>query len=592
MAIVLCGLPIILGAALALVRDHDVTADLLVSVGIAAAICIGEYAAAAEVSIIMRIGGILEEATCGHAESGIEELLRRRPRTARIVEGASVREVDLSEVRKGTVVRILPGEQVPVDGTVISGSSSVDASAMTGESIPVDVSVGDAVRGGTVNLFGSIDVEASGTWEESDYAEMVRLVQDSGSDTKLSRTVDRWARYIVLMAAIAAASTLLVTGDPDRMVTVLVVFCPCALVLATPTAVTAAIGNMARRGILVRDGYAIEGMAAVDTVLIDKTGTLTEGRMVCTGYRGLGPDPERARVYAAAVESMSEHPFGRAVAASVEGELPEVEGFEYRPGRGVLGTVEGHSVAVGGPGLMRDLGIDCSGLESGAMVAVDGRLCGTFDLSDVVKGESKATVDSLRSDGVRTIMLTGDREGPAKAIASETGVDDAVWECLPVDKHRIASKMSSDGAVCMVGDGVNDSAALRAATVGISMGGGDGLVEGSSDIAVVSGSISDVAGIRRLSRRTLLTIKAGIGISIALNVAATALGMLGMMSPSTGALVHNGGSIAVIAMAAMLVRYDAWSLGTGRGTSWRTRRQAPSAPRGCRSRRSCLPPGR
>lgn len=397
-AVVLCGLPIILEASLALVRERDVTADLLVSVGIVAAILIGEYAAAAEVSVIMRIGEILEDATCGHAESGIEELLRRRPRTARIVEGGSARVVDASEVRKGTVVRILPGESVPVDGKVVSGTSSIDASAMTGESVPVDVAPGDSVRGGTVNLYGSIDVEASGSWEESDYAGMVKLVQQSESDTKMSRTVDRWARYIVAMAAIAAASTLLFTHDPERMVTVLVVFCPCALVLATPTAVTAAIGNMARRGILVRDGYAIEGMASVDTVLIDKTGTLTEGEMVCTGYRGLGPGSEEARIYAAALESRSEHPFGRAIAASVDGELPEVLDFEYRPGKGVSGTVEGHRVAVGGPAFMEDLGIDTRDAASGAFVAVNGVLRGAFDLSDVVKGESRATIDSLRSD--------------------------------------------------------------------------------------------------------------------------------------------------------------------------------------------------
>ena len=590
-AVVLCGLPIILEAALALVKERDVTADLLVSVGIVAAILIGEYAAAAEVSIIMRVGEILEDATCGHAESGIEELLRRRPKTARIVEGASARVADVSEVREGTIVRILPGEPVPVDGKVVSGTSSIDTSAMTGESVPVDVSPGDGVRGGTVNLYGSIDIEASGSWEESDYAGMVRLVQQSESETRMSRTVDRWARYIVAIAAVAAASTLLFTQDPERMVTVLVVFCPCALVLATPTAVTAAIGNMARRGILVRDGYAIEGMASVDTVLMDKTGTLTEGRMVCTGYRGLGPGSEDARIYAAALESRSEHPFGRAIAASVEGDLPEVQDFEYRPGKGVMGTVEGHSVAVGGPAFMEELGIGTGDAASGAFVAVDGHLRGAFNLSDVVKAESRATVDSLRSDGVRTVILTGDREGPARAIASETGVDDAVWGCLPADKHRIASNMSSKGAVCMVGDGVNDSAALKAATVGISMGGGDGLVEGSSDIAVVSGSISDIAGILRLSKRTLLTIKLGIAASMAINIAATALGMMGMMSPSVGALVHNGGSIAVIAMAAMLVRYDAWSLGTGRGTSWRIRRPGPSAPRGSRSRRPSRPPG-
>ena len=590
-AVVMCGLPIILEAALALVKERDITADLLVSVGIVAAILIGEYAAAAEVSIIMRVGEILEDATCGHAESGIEELLRRRPRTARVVEGASASEVDVSEIRKGMIVRILPGESVPVDGTVVSGTSSIDASAMTGESVPVDVAPGDRVRGGTVNLYGSIDIEASGSWEESDYAGMVRLVQESESETSMSRTVDRWARYIVVIAAIAAASTLLFTHDPERMVTVLVVFCPCALVLATPTAVTAAIGNMARRGILVRDGYAIEGMASVGTVLMDKTGTLTEGRMVCTGYRGLGPGSEEARIYAAALESRSEHPFGRAIAASVDGGLPEASNFEYHPGKGVSGTVEGHRVAVGGPSFMRDIGIDIGDEGSGALVAVDGRLCGAFDLSDVIKGESRATIDSLRSEGVRTVILTGDREGPARAIASETGVDDTVWECLPADKHRIASNMNREAPVCMVGDGVNDSAALKAATVGISMGSGDGLVEGSSDIAVVSGSISDVAGIMRLSKRTLLTIKVGIAASMMINVAATALGMMGMMSPSMGALVHNGGSIAVIAMAAMLVRYDAWSLGTGRGTSWRSRRSGPSAPRGSRSQRPCRPPG-
>ena len=582
--IAICGIPIVWGAVVGVVREHDITADVLVSVAIVASVIIGEYDAAAEIAIIMQIGGFLEEATVNHANASIMRLVSMRPSVARVVSGGTERTVPVEEVRLGDTVRVVPGEIVPVDGVVVSGASSVNNSILTGESVPRDVAAGDRVSSGTVNMYGSVDIEVDRVGDDTTIARMARIIENADAGkSRVVRTADRWAVYIVVIAFAVAILSYVAFRDIYRSVTVLVVFCPCALILATPTAIMAAAGNMSKRGILVKDGGAVERMASVDTVLMDKTGTLTTGEVVCHGFTSTDPgtDAEDLENLVAAVESRSEHPLGKAMAAAHEGAFAEVSDFAYIPGRGVSGTVGGRRVTAGNEGLMRELcpaNLDETltaaedAREDGyavVLAGIDGRTVGFAVLSDTLRHDSAGTVSDLRSLGLRTIMLTGDARQVARRTADALGMDDVVWECLPEDKLRTVAGLEGSAVTCMVGDGINDAPSLRRADVGVAMGGiGNEMATDNADIVFVDDDISKVGGVVRLSRRTLLTIKTGIAFSIALNSVAMVMAVFGLMGPIAGALVHNIGSVIVIIMAALLLRYDCWGRAKG----------APSAP--------------
>ena len=572
--IAICGLPIIWGAIVGVVKEHDITADVLVSVAIVASVIIGEYDAAAEIAIIMQIGGFLEEATVNHANASIMRMVGLKPATARVVKNGSETIVPVEEVMLGDTVRIIPGEVVPVDGVVISGATSVNNSILTGESVPRDVTVGDRVSSGTVNMYGSVDIEVDRVGDDTTIARMARIIENADAGkSRVVRTADRWAVYIVIIAFTVAVLSYIAFQDIYRSVTVLVVFCPCALILATPTAIMAAAGNMSKRGILVKDGGAVERMASVDTLLMDKTGTLTTGNIVCHGFTSTdaGIDAEDLERLVSALESRSEHPLGRAITSAHEGELDEVSGFSYIPGRGVSGTVDGKVVIAGNEGLMRDMcptnldetvsAADRARADGYTVVlaGVDGRTVGFAVLSDTLKRNSVETVAGLRALGLKTVMLTGDNRHVARRMADTLGMDDVVWECLPEDKLRTVMSLEGSASTCMVGDGINDAPSLKRADVGIAMGGiGNEMATENADIVFVDDDISKIGGVVRLSRRTLLTIRAGITFSIVLNSVAMVMAVFGLMGPIAGALVHNIGSVIVIIMAALLLRYDCW----------------------------------
>ena len=572
--ILICGVPIVWGAIVGVVKEHDITADVLVSVAIVASVLIGEYDAAAEIAIIMQIGGFLEEATVNHANASIMRLVGMRPVTARVVRDGHEATVPVEDVVLGDTVRVIPGEIVPVDGVVLSGTTSVNNSILTGESVPRDIAPGDRVSSGTVNMFGSVDISVDRVGDDTTIARMTRIIENADAGkSRVVRTADRWAVYIVIIAFTVAILSYLAFQDIYRSVTVLVVFCPCALILATPTAIMAAAGNMSKRGILVKDGGAVERMASVDTILMDKTGTLTTGEIVCHGFTSTdaATDAEIIERFVSSVESRSEHPLGRAIASAHADEMEPVEDFAYMPGRGVSGTVRGSRVTAGNEGLMRELcpvNLDAT-LESAAKVrdegytvvfsGIDGRTVGFAVLSDTLKRDSADTVSELRGLGIRTVMLTGDNRHVARRIADSLGMDDVVWECLPEDKLRTVVSMEGERTTCMVGDGINDAPALKRADVGIAMGGiGNEMATESADIVFVDDDVSKIGGVVRLSRRTLLTIKAGITFSIVLNSVAMVMAVFGLMGPIAGALVHNIGSVIVIIMAALLLRYECW----------------------------------
>ena len=341
-AIILCGIPIILEAVIGLVTAFDIKADVLVSLALIASVCIGEDFAAGEVAFIMQLGGLLEELTVARARAGIEKLVHLTPQTARVITGGKETAVPAGAVKVGDLLRVLPGETIPVDGEIVSGQTSVNQAVMTGESLPVDKGVGDEVSSGTVNQFGAFEMKATKVGEDSSVQRMIRLVQsaDAGK-AKIVRLADRWAAWIVVIALTAAALTWMISGEIIRAVTILVVFCPCALVLATPTAIMAAIGNATKHGFLVREGNALERLAAVKKITFDKTGTLTYGTprvvLVHSALPSLS-DHELYRLCAAA-EHYSEHPLGKAITRCCQqemGEIPvEAEVSQMVPGRGV-----------------------------------------------------------------------------------------------------------------------------------------------------------------------------------------------------------------------------------------------------------------
>ena len=576
-AIVLCGAPIILEAVIGLVTAFDVKADVLVSIALIASVAIGETFAAGEVAFIMQLGGLLEELTVARARAGIEKLVRLTPRTARRLTERGEETLPAGEVRKGDRLRVLPGETIPVDGIILSGQTSINQAVMTGESLPVDKGPGDQVFSGTVNQFGSFDMEAARVGEDSTIQRYIRLVQsaDAGK-AKIVGLADRWATWIVVIALSAALATWLVTGEIIRAVTILVVFCPCALVLATPTAIMAAIGNATRHGFLVREGDALERLASVSRVTFDKTGTLTQGTPAVTAVRTLDSALSWQEVYAlaAGAESRSEHPLGKAVAACWQEEhpgetAPQAEDFQMLPGRGVRAAVGGRLVLAGSPALLREEKISLTAdaeeqaapwLERGCTLiylAADGRLAGFLALSDQVRPQAAEAIQGVKAAGVTPVLLTGDHESAARHIARSLDISEYQSGCRPEDKLEWIDRSQQAGQpVCMVGDGVNDAPALKKAFVGIAMGGvGSDIAVDAADIALVDDQLRELPHLFRLSRQMMRTIRLNLTFSMTLNFAAILLAITGILNPVVGALVHNAGSVLVILSSARLLGF-------------------------------------
>ena len=573
-AIVLCGVPIILEAVIGLVTAFDIKADVLVSLALIASVAIGEDFAAGEVAFIMQLGGLLEELTVARARAGIEKLVHLTPQTARVLRGGQEITIPAEQVRVGDLLRVLPGEGVPVDGVIISGQTSINQAVMTGESLPVDKTVGDEVSSGTVNQFGAFEMRASKVGEDSSIQRMIRLVQsaDAGK-AKIVGIADRWATWIVVIALSAAALTWLVTEEIIRAVTILVVFCPCALVLATPTAIMAAIGNATKHGFLVREGDALERLAQVKVIAFDKTGTLTYGtpEVVEAASVTEAYSKEQICLLAASAEKLSEHPLGKAIVRCCKKELgaepAQADSFSMLPGRGVRARVEGKQILAGNPELLNEHGVSMTppppaeeAIRKGCTVtylAVDGVFAGYLVLSDTLREESAEMIKSLGGLGVEPVLLTGDHENAARAIAGRLKIDSVQANCLPEDKLKAIDKYQSSGRpVCMIGDGINDAPALKRAGVGIAMGGvGSDIAVDAADIALVDDEVKELPHLIALSRRMMTTIKCNMTFSMALNFIAIVLAISGTLNPVVGALVHNAGSVLVITCSAFLLKW-------------------------------------
>ncbi len=562
-AIILCGVPIIIEAIIGLITAFDIKADVLVSLALIASICIGEDFAAGEVALIMQLGALLEDLTVAKARADIEKLVHLTPQTARLIVNESEITVPAEQVKVGDILRVLPGEGVPVDGVIISGQTSINQAVMTGESLPVDKTVGDEVSSGTVNQFGTFEMRATKVVKDSSIKRMIDLVQsaDAGK-AKIVGLADRWATWIVIIALTAAAFTWFISGEIIRAVTILVVFCPCSLVLATPTAIMAAIGNATKHGFLVREGDALERLAKVSKVTFDKTGTLTYGTPNVTSVESISAySKEDIFTFASAVEQFSEHPLGKAIVKCYGKKTVAAKNFQMIPGEGVTAIVDGKCVKAGNCKFVStDEKLAKKYLDEGSTViyiAIDENLVGFIVLSDTVREESKQMIEKVQTLGVEPVLLTGDNQNAADRIAAQLGICEVYANCMPEDKlNRISTYQKNKNDVCMIGDGINDAPALKAANVGIAMGGiGSDIAVDAADIALVDDDVKELPHLLSLSKKMMTTIKINLIFSMELNFLAITLAITGILNPIIGALVHNAGSVLVIINSALLLKW-------------------------------------
>ena len=575
-AIILCGVPIILEAVIGLITAFDIKADVLVSLALIASVVIGEIFAAGEVAFIMQLGALLEDLTVAKARAGIEKLVHLTPRTARKMVNEQEIIIPAEEVETGDFLRVLPGETIPVDGIILSGQTSINQAVMTGESLPVDKSIGDEVFSGTVNQFGAFDMQATKVGDDSSLQRMIRLVQsaDAGK-AKIVGIADRWATWIVIIALTAAALTWLISGQIIRAVTILVVFCPCALVLATPTAIMAAIGNATTHGFLVREGDALERLASVSRITFDKTGTLTYGTPKVVATVSTSPDWTDTDIYAfcASAELRSEHPLGKAVVDCYRNEysaaIQQPEHFQMIPGEGVCAAVNGTEILAGNRKRLASHQLTLSlqlekqvenYLQTGCTIiyiAASEKTVGFLALSDTLRPDALHTIRQVKDTGITPVLLTGDHEQAAHYISGQLDIQETFANCLPEDKLRHIDDYQQNGKqVCMIGDGINDAPALKKAYVGIAMGGiGSDIAVDAADIALINDQINELPHLLLLSRRMMRTIKCNLTFSMTLNAIAIVLAITGILNPVVGALVHNAGSVIVIINSAFLLNW-------------------------------------
>ena len=575
--ILISGIPLLYLAVWRIIHNpgiRKISSALLICIAMFAAIAIGDLFAAGEVVFIMAIGALLEEATTNRAKKGLKKLIALTPGKGRRLKDGREELVPVGEIRQGDLLRILPGETVPVDGRIVRGETSVDQSVVTGESLPVDKGVGEEVFCGTLNCFGAMDVQATRVGEDSSLQTLIRMVQEAErKQAPMQRIADRAASWLVPVALLIAIVSYVCSGNLVTAVTVLVVFCPCALVLATPTAIMAAIGQAARHGVIIKSGEALEKMGKVDVIAFDKTGTLTYGRLEVSDILPLreGLDKTELLALAASAEAKSEHPLGKAVVACARSRgvaWTESAAFQMSVGKGISAEVGGRHLLCGSAAFLLEHGISLSGeaqsvLErlrtqgKASILVADGQSClGVIALTDVLRPEAKEMVARLSSMHTRTVLLTGDHQTAACYFARKAGISEVRAELLPGDKVASLARLQAEKhTVCMIGDGVNDAPALKSADVSVAMGSmGSDIAVAAADVALMSDDLSRIPYLKRLSNATVQTIRFSIALSMCINFAAIVLSLMQVLTPTTGALVHNAGSCFVVLIAALL--YD------------------------------------
>ena len=575
--VIICGFPLVYLSIRRIVYNKGISkisSALLISMAMFAAVAIGDIFAAGEVAFIMALGALLEEATTERAKKGLKKLISLAPVKGRKIQANKEIMVPVESIQSGDYLRILPGETIPVDGRIINGETTVDQSIMTGESIPVDKTIDDDVFGGTINCFGAIDIIATKVGEDSSIQKMIQLIKNAEQkQAPIQRIADIVASRLVPIALLIACIGYLVTGNIIVGVTVLVVFCPCALVLATPTAVMAAIGQATKHGVIIKSGEILETMGKVDTMAFDKTGTLTRGQLAVQSILAVDTDYSETDILqlAASAEAKSEHPIGKAIvshAIEQDLEILDTTSFTMFVGKGIIAVIKGRELYCGNERFLEEHNIIVSESIQQAInvyrsegkvsviIADREHIIGIITLSDTMRNDVINMISAISSLDMTTVLLTGDSKAAATYIGKKSGVSKIHAELLPGEKVSIIESLQGKHhKVCMVGDGINDAPAMKTADVSIAMGtiGSDIAIE-TADIALMSDDLSKIPYIKRLSDATIKTIKFSIALSMVINCIAIILSLLEVLTPTTGALVHNVGSCLVVLIAARL--YD------------------------------------
>ncbi|HKR67133.1 MAG TPA: copper-translocating P-type ATPase [Thermoanaerobaculia bacterium] len=531
------------------------------------------YEAAAAIVTLVLLGQVLELRARGRTGAALRALLGLAPKTARLVDDHGERDVPLEHVKPGDLLRVRPGEKVPVDGVVVEGTTNIDESMITGEPLPVAKRAGDRVIGATINAAGSVLMRAERVGADTLLAQIVNLVANAQrSRAPIQRLADRvsaWFVPIVIAVAMLTFAVWMLVGPEPRLVNaivnavaVLIIACPCALGLATPMSVMVAVGKGASAGVLFRNAEAIELLRGVDTLVVDKTGTLTQGKPELTS----DADAEMLRL-AASIERASEHPLAAAIVAGAEKRglaIPKAQHFESVPGKGVYGVVEGHRVAIGNRAMLATVNVDASafGEESSMYVVIDGKPAGVLSVVDPIKDSARDAIRELRAAGLRIVMLTGDSRANANAVAQQLGIDEVIAEVLPEEKAAAIEKLQRDErVVAMAGDGINDAPALAQAQIGIAMGTGTDVAMEAADVTLMHGDLRGIVRARRLSDATMRNIRQNLffafvynalGVPIAAGMLYPFTGML--LSPMLAAAAMSFSSVSVIANALRLRR--------------------------------------
>jgi len=566
------GAPIFKLAITNIFKDFNLTAGVMVSIAMIAALVVGEYEAAALVAFMMLVGEMLEDFTVARADNALKELKNLLPEFVTLVKDGKHIQVALDVVRVGDIVLVRPGGRIPVDGVVSSGSAAVNQAAITGESIPVDKEVGNDVFAGTLCDSGALEVRVKIIGEETALGNMIRLVREAREgQAPVQRIANKYAQYLTPLAITIAIITYFITDDIIRGITVLIVICPCSLVLATPTALVASIGNAAKRGVLVKSGTSMERVGKVDIVAFDKTGTLTIGQPSLKEIISLnGFTPEKLLGLAASAERSSEHPLAKAVveAAEIQNiEMSTPENFESLSGHGITAKVQKYEVAIGNR-MLKTQGVSMSseivekikGLEADGNtvvpVGINKEIAGLLVISDTVRPESKQAVADLKQlDIEKVVLISGDNKAVANAIGQDLGVDQIFAETLPEQKLKIISDFQEQGLkIAYIGDGVNDAPALAVADVGIAMGAiGTNVAMETADIVLLTDKIERIPYLIETSRVGLRVIGLNVMFSMSWNVLSVVLSIFGIIGPVFGAIMHELSALPVVANSARLV---------------------------------------
>jgi Cd2+/Zn2+-exporting ATPase len=523
---------------------------------------------------MMMFGEMLENFTMARANDALKQLASLIPNEVRLLRDGQIVVIPIEQVQIGDTLLVRNGERVPVDGVVTAGQAAVDESTITGESVPVDKQSKDTVFAGTMNVAGTLEIRAQKLGRDTTLGTIVKLVEEAQkTQAPVQRLANRYAQYLVPITFATAFGVYLLTGELVRAITVLVVVCPCALVLATPTALAAAIGNAARNNAIVKTGASMEALGKVDVVAFDKTGTLTVGRPRVADIVSLNTlTPDQVLGYAACAEMFSEHPLGRAIVAEAAARrlsVAEPQNPQVLTGFGVCARDGGQEVIVGNRGLLQSAGValgpelDVRITELEARghtvipVAVDRQMAGLIALADELRPQAAQVVRAVKSAGVKTVMISGDNAAAVRAVAGQLGVDEYHAQVLPDQKLDIIKTMQGQGLrVAYVGDGVNDAPALAVADAGIAMGvaGADVAIE-TAEIALMNDDMQNVPHLLVLSRETLRTVRFNVAFSISMNILSVLLSTFGIIGPAFGAMMHELSALPVLAYSARLVAY-------------------------------------